>query len=249
MIFITGFPGFLATELMKRIVLQKPDARFLCLIQPKFQLLAEEQKARFPAGSVQFVLGDIVEADLAIKTGALDQTIDEIFHFAAVYDLNVAEAPAIKINVTGTENMIAFANKQSELKRFHYISTCYVSGRHAGLFCETDLDVGQSFNNFYESTKFEAEKRVRQAMVKGLKATIYRPAVVVGNSHTGETQKFDGPYFIMQWLLRQPGLAILPRLCHPDVCTTRLLAQTSPCKVPSDSPQHRNSATEACRGG
>ncbi|MBC7397281.1 MAG: SDR family oxidoreductase [Bdellovibrionales bacterium] len=223
---MTGFPGFLATELMKRIVLQKPEARFLCLIQPKFQLLAEEQKARFPAGKVQFVLGDIVEEDLGIKTGVLDQPIDEIFHFAAVYDLNVAEAQAFKINVTGTENMIAFANKQSELKRFHYVSTCYVSGRHAGIFRETDLELGQSFNNFYESTKFEAEKRVRQAMVKGLKTTIYRPAVVVGNSQTGETQKFDGPYFIMQWLLRQPGLAILPRLCHPERYTLNI--------VPSD---------------
>ena len=44
----------------------------------------------------------------------------------------------------------------------------------------------------------------------GLPATIYRPSVVVGDSRTGETQKYDGPYFVMQWLLRQPRLAFLP---------------------------------------
>ena len=41
-------------------------------------------------------------------------------------------------------------------------------------------------------------------------ADIYRPAVVVGDSATGATQKFDGPYFVMQWILRQPRIAVLP---------------------------------------
>jgi thioester reductase-like protein len=48
-------------------------------------------------------------------------------------------------------------------------------------------------------------------MAAGLPATIYRPSIVVGDSHTGETQKFDGPYFVMQWLLRQPTVAVLPK--------------------------------------
>jgi len=48
----------------------------------------------------------------------------------------------------------------------------------------------------------------------GLPATIYRPSVVVGDSKTGATQKFDGPYFVMRWLLRQPRVAVLPVLLH-----------------------------------
>ena len=70
-----------------------------------------------------------------------------------------------------------------------------------------DLQVGAPFNNFYEETKHLAEVEVRQRMAAGLPATIYRPAIVVGDSHTGETQKYDGPYFIMQWMLRQPKFA------------------------------------------
>ena len=38
----------------------------------------------------------------------------------------------------------------------------------------------------------------------GMPTSVYRPAIVVGDSHTGDTQKFDGPYFLLQWLLRQP---------------------------------------------
>ena len=75
----------------------------------------------------------------------------------------------------------------------------------------------EPFNNYYEETKHYAEAEVRRRMAAGLPATIYRPSIVVGDSHTGETQKFDGPYFVMQWLMRQPKLAILPVAGDPTM--------------------------------
>ena len=137
--------------------------------------------------------------------------------------MNVTEAVGKKINVLGTENILAFCESLPCFKKLHYVSTCYVSGKHEGTFLESDLDLGQKFNNFYESTKFEAEMRVREKMAKGLPASIYRPSIVVGNSQTGETQKFDGPYFIIQWLLRQGKFAILPKLGNPDRYTINLV--------------------------
>ncbi|NDG84561.1 MAG: NAD-dependent epimerase/dehydratase family protein, partial [Proteobacteria bacterium] len=136
-------------------------------------------------------------------------------HFAAVYDLNVPEPVGQKINIEGTRNVLALIASLPSFRGLHYVSTCYVSGSHPGRFFEKDLEKGQSFNNFYESTKHEAEKLVREAMQSGLPAVIYRPAIVVGNSKTGETQKFDGPYFVLQWLLRQGRNAILPSLGDP----------------------------------
>jgi uncharacterized protein YbjT (DUF2867 family) len=47
-------------------------------------------------------------------------------------------------------------------------------------------------------------------------ATVYRPSVVVGDSATGATQKFDGPYFVIQWLMRQPKVAVLPVVGRPS---------------------------------
>jgi thioester reductase-like protein len=78
------------------------------------------------------------------------------------------------------------------------------------VFSEEDLECGQSFHNFYEETKFLAEVEVRKRMLAGLPVTIYRPAIVVGDSTSGMTQKYDGPYSIIRLLLRQPRVAILP---------------------------------------
>jgi uncharacterized protein YbjT (DUF2867 family) len=43
-----------------------------------------------------------------------------------------------------------------------------------------------------------------------LPATIYRPAITVGDSTTGATQKYDGPYYFIQWVLRQSLVAVVP---------------------------------------
>jgi len=71
-----------------------------------------------------------------------------------------------------------------------------------GLYREADLDVGQRFKNFYEETKFLAEKIVAES---GLPSTIYRPGIVVGDSRTGATAKFDGPYFALNAMRRLPS--------------------------------------------
>jgi hypothetical protein len=54
-------------------------------------------------------------------------------------------------------------------------------------------------------------------------ATIYRPSIVIGDSTTGETQKYDGPYFILQLLIRQPRYAVLPVVGDPTVTRMNLV--------------------------
>ena len=134
---------------------------------------------------------------------------------AAVYDLSVGRDLAMRVNVEGTRRMLEFAAACPALQRFHYVSTCYVSGKHAGAFTEDDLDLGQKFHNFYEETKFLAEVEVQSQMREGLRATIYRPSVMMGDSRTGTTQKYDGPYSVIRLLLRQPRLAFVPVIGDP----------------------------------
>jgi nucleoside-diphosphate-sugar epimerase len=215
-IFFTGFPGFLGSELLPR-VLARSDEVALCLVQPKFRALAEERarelETAWPA------LRDrirIVEGDLTQPLDAVDASgLREIYHFAAVYDLAVQRDLAMRVNVTGTKNVLDLAQRSAQLTRLHYVSTCYVSGRHPGVFTEDDLEKGQVFNNYYEETKYLAELEVRRRM-STIPTTVYRPSVVVGDSHTGATQKFDGPYFVMQWVMRQPRVAVLPVVGNPS---------------------------------
>lgn len=215
-IFFTGFPGFLGSELLPRVVLRTGhDA--LCLIQPKFRALAEKRAAELIAlhpalaNRIHLVNGDLTQALRDVDAADLV----EIYHLAAVYDLAVTRDVAMRVNVTGTQRVLDLAERAPRLKRLQYISTCYVSGRYAGVFTEEDLQKGQSFNNYYEETKYLAEVEVRARMSR-VPSTVYRPAVVVGDSITGATQKFDGPYFVMQWLMRQPKLAVLPVVGRPS---------------------------------
>jgi nucleoside-diphosphate-sugar epimerase len=212
----TGFPGFLCSELLPRVLKRHEDVQAVCLVQPKFAALAFERAQTF-GSRIAIVEGDITSPI------ALAPEFEEIYHLAAVYDLAVTRDVGMRVNVDGTRNMLDFAERCNDLVRFQYVSTCYVSGRHAGVFRESDLDVGQSFNNYYEETKFLAEADVRK---RSLPAAIYRPAVVVGNSSTGATQKFDGPYYVIQWLMRQPRIAILPVVGDPSKYTFNM--------VPSD---------------
>ena len=201
-VFFTGFPGFLGTALLPRVLARSNDTTAVCLVQSKFAPLARERAAQF-GERVRIVEGDITRRIEAPTAG-----VEEIYHLAAIYDLSVPRDVGMRVNVEGTQHVLEFAERCRSLRRFHYVSTCYVSGHYDGVFREDDLDVGQRFNNFYEETKFLAEVEVRKR--KGLPHVIYRPSVVVGDSRTGETQKFDGPYFVIQWVLRNPRIAVLP---------------------------------------
>lgn len=215
-IFVTGFPGFLGSALLPRMLTRLPGAEAVCLVQPQHAALAQARADQLAnddpslRGRIRLVQGDITHPGLDVSDPGLAARVVEIFHLAAVYDLSVSRDLAFRVNVEGTRHVLDFAGSCPRLRRFQYVSTCYVSGRYPGTFTEDMLEAGQSFNNFYEETKQLAEVEVQHAMRAGLPATIYRPAIVVGDSTTGATQKYDGPYFAMQWLLRQPSVAVMP---------------------------------------
>jgi thioester reductase-like protein len=222
-ILFTGFPGFLGSELLPRVLERRPQDRALCLIQAKFRGLAERRVAELAGDHpgvgdrIALAEGDITRPGLGLAPRELAANeVREVYHLAAVYDLNVSRAVAVRVNLDGTSHVLDFCQSCDQLERLHYVSTCYVSGRWAGIFREEDLDKGQTFNNYYEETKFLAEVEVQRRMAEGLPATIYRPAIVVGDSRTGATQKYDGPYFIIRWVLRQPFLATVPVVGDPS---------------------------------
>src|SRR5512139_1668709 len=69
--------------------------------------------------------------------------------------------------------------------------------------------MGQRFHNTYEETKLQAELLVRRAQAD-LPATIYRPSIVVGDSRTGEIDRFEGPYALAILLVASPLAVPLP---------------------------------------
>lgn len=223
-VFFTGFPGFLGSELLPRVLKRyPPEVTATCLVQPKFAVMARarvDELARSrpeTAGRIELLEGDITRADLGLgEAKELKSETVELFHLAAVYDLAVERDLAMRVNLDGTRFTLDFARACPRLERLQYVSTCYVSGRYAGAYTENDLEKGQEFNNYYEETKYLAEVEVQRRMREGLPTTIYRPSIVVGDSVSGATQKYDGPYYLAQLLMRQPALAVVPSLGRAD---------------------------------
>lgn len=211
-IFITGFPGFIAGRLVERLA--NPNSQFFLLVQKNFVEKAmkdvEEiaEKTQTPLENYALIVGDITEKNLGMSDADLssvhEQTTD-IFHLAAIYDLEVGKEPAYKVNVEGTKNVNELAQNCPNLRRYNYISTCYVAGLRLGEIREDELEHDSGFRNFYEETKYLAELEVEKLKSK-LPVTIFRPAVVCGDSQTGETAKYDGIYYVIKYLLRAPSL-------------------------------------------
>jgi nucleoside-diphosphate-sugar epimerase/predicted lipid carrier protein YhbT len=96
-----------------------------------------------------------------------------------------------RTNVDGTSTLLRLC-QEAGLAEWHQVSTAFVCGRRTGTICEEELDCGQDFHNPYERTKLEAEQLLREA--SGLRLTVYRPAILVGDSRTGHTSSYDGLY-------------------------------------------------------
>jgi nucleoside-diphosphate-sugar epimerase len=223
MIFLTGFPGFIAGRLVKRLATE--GARFLLLVQPAFMERAREEVARIASetnvapDNFRLIEGDITQTDLGISATEIERARVEttiLFHLAAIYDLAVGRDLAMRVNVEGTRNVNRFALTLPALRHYHYVSTCYVAGLRTGVILETELEHSAKFRNFYEETKYLAELEV-DALKRQLPVTIHRPSVVCGDSRTGETAKYDGIYYLIHYLRKHPSLLSLVNIGNRQV--------------------------------
>jgi thioester reductase-like protein len=215
-VFVTGFPGFIANRLLERLCGNdvRNDCRFLLLVQPALAARAREEIARIasvtgkPIEVFQLVEGDITHAELGLTpldAAEVREETTRVFHLAAVYDLAVERQLALHVNMVGTMHVLQFARLLPRLRHFHHVSTCYVAGKREGVILETELRHDAGYRNFYEESKYLSEEEVESAK-KLLPITIHRPAVVCGDSQTGETTKYDGVYYLILYLLKWPNL-------------------------------------------
>jgi len=213
--FITGFPGFIADRLLERLA--SKQCRFILLVQPSWLDRARHEVDRISSltnrdrSDFQIVEGDITQPALGLTNADLDitrQQTTRVFHLAALYDLAVQREPAMRVNVSGTRNVLEFARTLPSLRHFHHVSTCYVAGKREGAILETELRHDAGYRNFYEESKYLAELEV-EFVKDQLPVTIHRPSVVCGDSRTGETVKYDGVYYLILYLLRFPSLSSL----------------------------------------
>jgi thioester reductase-like protein len=211
---VTGYPGFLGKRLVRRILTDPRERprRLYCLVQPRHLEAARADLARLPAPEAEIIEGDVTHMHLGLSGAewrALAADLTDVWHLAAKTRLGVGLAELRRVNVDGTKNVLEVCRAARRLERFVHFSTAFVSGTRVGVILEDELAVGQRFHNGYEETKYQSELLVRRAQSE-LPATVLRPSIVVGDSRTGEIDRFDGPYALAILLVASPLAVPLP---------------------------------------
>lgn len=220
--FITGYPGFLARWLVQKWLHTDDRTRVYLLVEAKEEPAARRALERLESTSsrplgvaerVRLMVGDVTAMDLGLSGPEFREVTEnarEVLHLAAVHTLSGDRRVAEAVNVNGTANVLAFARAMKRLDRFVFFSSAYVSGKRTGVIMEDELEMGQSFRNAYEATKHQAEVLVKRASSR-LPVIIIRPAGVVGDSRTGEIDRFDSVYHIGMLLVGSPVAIPIPQ--------------------------------------
>lgn len=213
-LLVTGYPGFIAKRLLRRLFAEVPRARITVLVEEDRRVEADSDVAMLGGECtrrVRVVTGDVTKMDAGLAGPEIASLADatHVFHLAGMQRVDASPALLESINVDGTRNMLALAREMEHLERFVHFSSCLVAGDREGVITEDELDEGQGFRTFYEKTKARGEKLARAAM-KDLPVTVVRPSIVVGSSETGEIDRFDGVYQIAILVVTSPVGVPLP---------------------------------------
>jgi NAD(P)-dependent dehydrogenase (short-subunit alcohol dehydrogenase family) len=198
--FVTGATGFIGRHLVERLLQGDGDIHVLVRegSRDKLDTLISEKWAPAAAAAgdrIRPVIGELTAPRLGVSdegVAALTGNVEHFFHLAAVYDMTADEERNRIANVEGTRHAVELANALG-VGCFHHTSSIAAAGRYKGLFREDMFDEGQKLEHPYHRTKFESEKIARTQTTVPWR--VYRPAIVVGNSQTGEMDKIDGPYY------------------------------------------------------
>ena len=205
--FVTGATGFIGRHLIERLLARK-GAVIHVLVRRDSQKKLDAMIALhgWDAKRIAPVVGDLARPRLGLSAAqvkALAGKVKHFFHLAAIYDIKADAASQQEVNVEGTRHAIELA---AALKAgcFHHVSSIAAAGLYPGVFREDMFDEAEGLDDPYLRTKHESEGIVRRECAVPFR--IYRPAIVIGDSKTGEIDKIDGPYYLFTLIKRMRQL-------------------------------------------
>ncbi len=220
-LFLTGGTGLLGSYLIRdllqagvKLAVLVRGTRFESAVHRVENLVARWEKTRGHALPRPVVLeGELCRPGLGLSEGDAKWAAENcrtILHNAAslTFHADSPEGEPWRSNLHGTQYLLEFA-RQAKIREFHHVSTAYVCGLRQDVVREEDLDVGQKHGNDYEVSKFQAEQLVRGADFLD-SVTVYRPAIILGDSQTGYSTTFHGFYVPLKLVSTLLSRAAMP---------------------------------------
>jgi NAD(P)-dependent dehydrogenase (short-subunit alcohol dehydrogenase family) len=199
--FVTGATGFIGKRLVAKLLARPASVVYILVRSVELPRIGEfHEYWKVDPARVIPIVGDLTLSELGVsKTDQqlLKGKITHFFHLAAIYDLKASAEDQQRANVDGTRNTVGLAETIA-VKHFHLVSSIASAGLYEGLFREDMFEEAEHLDNPYFRTKHDSEAIVRKEC--NVPWRIYRPAIVVGDSRTGETDKIDGPYYFFKMI-------------------------------------------------
>lgn len=206
---LTGATGLLGNYLLRDMLLAGQSVAVVARAnrrqsarQRVEQMLADwEQRLGHPLPRPVVLDGDISQPDLGLDACDVRWAAEyctSVIHNAASLSFQATsrDGEPYRSNELGTKNVLDLC-RSINIGELHHVSTAYIAGLRHGRALESEVDVGQELGNDYERSKLAAEQMVHAAHDISSR-TIYRPAIIIGDSQTGHTTTYHGFYAALQ---------------------------------------------------
>jgi thioester reductase-like protein len=254
-IFLTGSTGYLGSYLAAGLLTEYPD-RLNLLVRAKSEQEARERLWQslqlhfsFPEFlellnvRVRIFRGDLTSERFGLSEGdyhAVVDTSESILHCAASLNRK-SEKQCLNVNLRGSLEMIQLAQRAQSmhgLRRYSFVSTVAVAGKRQNEVVTEDASIDWARSDYdpYARTKKFAEHMVQQ-LLPDVPYTIFRPAIVMGDSRRPETTQFDMVQ-AFDTLARFPVLPLRPT-DRIDIVSANYVGEAIVKIHQSDAPSHR----------
>ncbi|MFO0568564.1 MAG: SDR family oxidoreductase [Polyangiaceae bacterium] len=208
-VLVTGFPTFRARKMVEYLLATESRSLLYLIVKKSLEREATVALARLTKADRERVVvleGDAAAMDLGLSGAeyrTLGGEIDRIHHLAQVTYPGVHRRIAEQTNIGAMREVIELGRSSTHVKSIVVHSSAAVSGNREGLVREEELNRGQTFRTPVEESLARAERLARAAMSE-LPIVVLRPTLILGDSATGEIDRFDGPYLLVLVIVTSP---------------------------------------------